>query len=178
MDKRHRFDSWVKKISWRREWQPAPIFLAGESHGQRSLENYSPWGLKESDLAEATYHTHTHMGILLPSWTLFLSYLLLLDEFLPFWTTDSFDSVKSVGFFSEWFFFFTHVHNPLCICQQQCHESCKHLRFLRWQDLENCLSSCALLPTVTFITKVSTMFQLEVNENKDSFTHLIPLYHP
>ena len=107
MDKRHRFDSWVKKISWRREWQPAPIFLAGESHGQRSLENYSPWGLKESDLAEATYHTLTHMGILLTSWTLFLSYLLLLDEFLPFWTTDSFDSVKSVGFFSEWFFFYT-----------------------------------------------------------------------
>ena len=73
--------------------------------------------------------------------------------------------------------FFTHVHSPLCICWQQCHVSCEHLRFLRWQDLENCLSSCGLLPTVTFTTKVSTMFQLEVNENKDSFPHLIPLYH-
>ena len=129
-----------------------------------------PW------LKQLITHTHTHRAILLPSWTLFLSYLSLLDEFLPFWTTDSFDTVKSVGFFSEWYFF-THVHNPLCICWQQCHVSCKHLRFLRWQDLENCLSSCGLLPTVTFTTKVSTMFQLEVNENKDSFPHLIPLYH-
>ena len=30
------------KISWRREWQPAPVFLPGESHGQRSLMCYSP----------------------------------------------------------------------------------------------------------------------------------------
>ena len=39
MDKRHGFDSWVKKISWRRECQPTPIFLAGESHGQRSPQS-------------------------------------------------------------------------------------------------------------------------------------------
>ena len=31
------------------EWQPTPVFLAGESHGQRSLAGYSPWGHKESD---------------------------------------------------------------------------------------------------------------------------------
>ena len=60
MDKRHGLDSWVKKISWRREWQPIPIFLAGESHGQRNLEDHSPWGCKESAMTEATYHTHTH----------------------------------------------------------------------------------------------------------------------
>ena len=36
-------------------WQPTPVFLAGESHGQRSLARYSPWGHKESDT-----HTHTH----------------------------------------------------------------------------------------------------------------------
>ena len=35
--KRHRFDPWVRKIPWRRGWQPTPIFLPGESHGQRSL---------------------------------------------------------------------------------------------------------------------------------------------
>ena len=34
---------------WRREWQPTPVFLPGESHGQRSLVGYSPWGCKESD---------------------------------------------------------------------------------------------------------------------------------
>ena len=30
--------------SWRREWQPTPVFLSGESHGQRSLAGYGPWG--------------------------------------------------------------------------------------------------------------------------------------
>ena len=35
--KRHRFDLWVKQIPWRRAQQPTPIFLPGESHGQRSL---------------------------------------------------------------------------------------------------------------------------------------------
>ena len=29
---------------WRRKWQPTPVFLPGESHGQRSLVDYSPWG--------------------------------------------------------------------------------------------------------------------------------------
>ena len=41
-----------QKISWRREWQPTPVFLPGESHGQRSLVGYSPWGPKESDTTE------------------------------------------------------------------------------------------------------------------------------
>ena len=45
--RRHRkcsFDPWVGKFPWRRAWQPAPVFLPGESHGQRSLVGYSPWG--------------------------------------------------------------------------------------------------------------------------------------
>ena len=42
-------DSWVRKIPWRREWQPTPVFLPGEFHGLRSLVGYSPWGYKESD---------------------------------------------------------------------------------------------------------------------------------
>jgi len=45
-------DPWVGKIPWRRKWQPTPIFLPGKSHGQRSLAGYSPWGCKESDMAE------------------------------------------------------------------------------------------------------------------------------
>ena len=43
--KRHKrpgFDSWVGKIPWRRAWQPTPVFLSGDSHGQRSLVSYSP----------------------------------------------------------------------------------------------------------------------------------------
>ena len=49
---RHRLDPWVRKIPWRRKWQPTPVFLPGESHGQRSLEGYSSWGHKELDVTE------------------------------------------------------------------------------------------------------------------------------
>jgi len=41
------FDPWVGKIPWRRKWQPTPVFLSGEAHGQRSLVGYSPWGREE-----------------------------------------------------------------------------------------------------------------------------------
>ena len=51
------FDPWVGKISWRRKWQPTPVFLPGEFHGQRSLVGYSKWGRKELDTTER--HTHT-----------------------------------------------------------------------------------------------------------------------
>ena len=37
---------------WRKKWQPTPVFLPRESHGQRSLVGYSPWGCKESDTTE------------------------------------------------------------------------------------------------------------------------------
>ena len=49
---RPRFDPWVGEIPWRREWLPTPVFLPGESHRQRSLMGYSPWGYKESDKTE------------------------------------------------------------------------------------------------------------------------------
>ena len=43
------------RFPWRRAWQPTPVFLPGESHGQRSLVGYSPWRCKEwSDLAHGT----------------------------------------------------------------------------------------------------------------------------
>ena len=50
---RSRFHFWVE-IPWRRAWQPTPVFLSGESHGQRSLEGYGPKGGKELDTTEAT----------------------------------------------------------------------------------------------------------------------------
>ena len=40
------------KIPWRSKWQPTPVLLPGESHGQRSLVGYSPWGHKELDTTE------------------------------------------------------------------------------------------------------------------------------
>ena len=47
---RHRFSDWTRKMPWRRARQPTPVFLPGESHGQRSLLGYSLWGRKKSDM--------------------------------------------------------------------------------------------------------------------------------
>ena len=52
------FYSWVRKIPWRREWLPTPIFLLGESLGQRGLGSYSPRGHKESDTTEQLTLSH------------------------------------------------------------------------------------------------------------------------
>ena len=54
------FDPWIKKIPWRREWLPTPVFLPAEFHGQSSLVGYSPWCHIESDTTEW------------PTWTLSL----------------------------------------------------------------------------------------------------------
>ena len=54
--KRCGFNTWVMRIPWRRKWQPTPVFLPGESHGQRSLAGYCPRGHKESDNAEHSTH--------------------------------------------------------------------------------------------------------------------------
>ena len=57
--------SLVRKIPWRREWQPTPVILPGEFHGQRSPAVYSPWGHKESDTTEWVHAcTHTHFCLL------------------------------------------------------------------------------------------------------------------
>ena len=45
--RRHGFNPWIRKIPWRRKWQPTPVFLPGESHRQRSLAGY-----KQSDVTE------------------------------------------------------------------------------------------------------------------------------
>ena len=55
--RRSRFNPWVRKIPWRRKWQPTPVFLPRESHGQRSFAAYSPWDGKESDMTERPTHT-------------------------------------------------------------------------------------------------------------------------
>ena len=45
------------RFPWRKEWQPSPVFLPGEFHGQKSLAGYCPWGHKELDMH---MHVHTH----------------------------------------------------------------------------------------------------------------------
>ena len=52
------------RFPWRRKWQPTPVLLPGESHGQRSPVGYSSWGHKGSDTTEATEHTFTHWTLI------------------------------------------------------------------------------------------------------------------
>ena len=61
--KRLGFDPWVGKISWRRKWQLTPVFLPGESHGQRSLAGYSSWGRRELDMTEVTERANIYIQI-------------------------------------------------------------------------------------------------------------------
>ena len=59
---------WVGKILWKKAWQPAPEFLPGESHGQRSLEGYSPCGHLFKDPVSKYSH-------ILRSWELEFQYM-------------------------------------------------------------------------------------------------------
>ena len=54
------FDPWVRKILWKRKWQPTPVFLPGKSPKQRSLAGYSPWDSKELD---TTAHTQARIPL-------------------------------------------------------------------------------------------------------------------
>ena len=50
------FDTWVEKIPWRRKWQPTPVFLPGEFHGQRSLAGYCAWDCRLRYVPCTPYH--------------------------------------------------------------------------------------------------------------------------
>ena len=54
--KRPRFDPWVRKIPWRRAWQPTPVFLPGDSPWTEEPGGYGSKGRKESNTTEATEH--------------------------------------------------------------------------------------------------------------------------
>ena len=56
-----RFNPWVGKMPWKREWLPTPVFLPGEFHGERILAGYSPWGCKESDTTEQLTLSRVHL---------------------------------------------------------------------------------------------------------------------
>ena len=63
--KRRRFNPWVRKFPWRRQWQPTPVFLPGKSHGQGSLVGYSPWGLHRVRDDSAAGHNNTAQKLFL-----------------------------------------------------------------------------------------------------------------
>ena len=64
---KHRLNPWVSKIPWRRNWQPTPVFLPGESHGQRSRADCSPWVAQSQTWLKwlsthASLHTLLHLS--------------------------------------------------------------------------------------------------------------------
>ena len=66
--KRGGFDPCVGKIPWRNKWQRTPVFLPGESPGQRGLADYSPWGRKESDTTERLSFQFVVLPIIFCPW--------------------------------------------------------------------------------------------------------------
>ena len=69
--------SWVRKISWRREWLPTPVFSPGEFYGQRSLAGYSPWGCKELDTIEQLTLLLSYSMVGIRAFMYFLAFLQL-----------------------------------------------------------------------------------------------------
>ena len=67
------FSPWVGKIS---HWQPTPVFLPGESYGQRSLASYSPWGKKSVGHGSVTEQAHMQYSV--SQFLMFILYLQLL----------------------------------------------------------------------------------------------------
>ena len=65
------FDPGVGKIPWRRTWQSTPVFLPGESHGQRCLAGYSPWSRRSRTrlklLSKAKQSKHVKNSVLIPT---------------------------------------------------------------------------------------------------------------
>ena len=67
------FNPWVGKIPQRGKWQPTPVFLPGEFHGQRSLGGYGPWSWKESDWQNSATNTLTFIHCHLMRWCINLA---------------------------------------------------------------------------------------------------------
>ena len=113
------FNCQNKKISWRRKWQPTPVFLPGKSYGQRSLAGYSPWGnkrLRHNLVSKQKQQLWIH-GILTAPQTGFalvscLSlHVLFFFFFLRlYWICCNFASVSCFGF---WFLAVRHVRSWL-----------------------------------------------------------------
>ena len=67
--RRHKFNLWVRKIPWRKKWQPTLVFLPGKSHEQGSLVGCSPWGHKRvrHNFATKQQEQQIHLGIICSS---------------------------------------------------------------------------------------------------------------
>ena len=131
---RSRFDPWVRKIPWRRNWQPTPVFLSGRFHGQKSLVGYSP-GLQSQ--TQLSYKT-TARGQGNESQALAFFFLLLKPDPVNKGVEGS-HVVRSIG---DWLDF-SHLESSL-ICKYILINKRVLIRFPTW--IRKCgLSSCLSL---------------------------------
>ena len=99
-------ETWVWSLGWedpyRRAWQLIPVFLHGESQGQRSLVGYSPWGCKESDMTKWLSTAHT---VFLKCFYLFLVVLGLRCQARAFSSCGDggYSQLQCVSFSLQWF---------------------------------------------------------------------------
>ena len=117
--RRPRIDPWVRRILWRRKWQPAPVFLLGESHGQRRLVGTSPWGFEESDMTWQLNMSTLRAGT--PSFLLASRYQGALQEVVPrrgepLAEMTSFRPSVPLMILNEWR---CEMMDPLCICLEE-----------------------------------------------------------
>ena len=118
-------DTWVQSLGWeeplRRDWLPAPVFLPGGLHGQRSLGGFSPWGCKESDTTEWLTHTHTSKhGILCLMRTGLGSHCPRTAVRCVKWTRDRNICKLSLSTFFQWFYqdmFLDQQNLPFSTCR-------------------------------------------------------------
>ena len=94
--KRHRFDPWVGKIPWRRDWQPTPVFVPEEFCGQRSLVGYSPWVAQSR-----TWLKWLSMHCIPILWLVFSKHFVMIILYRIF-------------IFTKWVFFSYTVWNGIC----------------------------------------------------------------
>ena len=104
--KRRRFDPWVRKVPWRRKWQPTLVFSPWKSHGQRSLWDRvqgvaRSWTQQSNYAQQHTYthtHTHTHSFLNTVYWKdysisiEFSKMILAIYMWVSFWATYSLPS--------------------------------------------------------------------------------------
>ena len=119
---RTRFDPWVGKNPWRREWQPTPVFLPREFHGLRSLVGYSPWGRKELDWATTTFTFYMLLGPLLENTIPFSEYInwlciiiIIQESLLVFINIYIYIIIYMLNLWNKYKNHFHYVTIPLCI---------------------------------------------------------------
>ena len=98
--RRPRFNPWVRKIPWRREWQPIPVLLPGKSHGLRSLVGCSPQGHKELDTTEKLHMFHIYFMLFKKAQLL----VLLINSVFENCVLFSIQLVHSFNFLQVYFF--------------------------------------------------------------------------